>query len=107
MQISSIPLQVTALHWAVLCNHPEQTIRLLKVLGLMFSSLRSVHTSCDVQAGAITQIGDAEQRTPLHYAVSNGSAKCLKALCEVADSAINLKDLRGRTALHLSIGGEV
>lgn len=80
--------QVTALHWAVLCQHPEHTQHLIKV-------------------GADPRIVDMEGRTALHYAVSNTTARCLKVLLESApEELINARDGRGRAALHLAISAE-
>eukprot|EP00047_Mylnosiga_fluctuans_P022700 m.124605 g.124605 ORF g.124605 m.124605 type:complete len:1235 (-) comp9354_c0_seq1:147-3851(-) len=78
---------VTALHWAVLCQHAEHTLHLLK-------------------AGADVTVVDTEGRTALHYAVSNDNARCLRVLLEHAEEVVNYKDARGRAALHLAISAE-
>lgn len=79
--------RVTALHWAVLCQHQEHVQHLLK-------------------AGADARVVDAEGRTAMHYAVSNDNARCLRVLLEHAEDVVNAKDARGRAALHLAISGE-
>lgn len=63
--------QVAALHWSALCHHPEHTLRLIK-------------------AGARIDVTDHEGRTPIHYAVSNDSQRCLKA-CYLQD----VKEMNG------------
>ena len=94
---------MTAVHWAVLCDHPDHTARLIKVIE---AHLKYIYLTLG-QAGADLSVGDSEQRTALHYAVSNASARCLKILVDSAGPAINQKDSRGRTPLHISIGTQV
>jgi ankyrin repeat protein len=81
--------RVTALHWAVLCHNDEHVGRLAK-------------------AGAGLAISDGDGRTSIHYAVCNDAQRCLYVLLQQdgMDKAINIKDNRGRTALHLSIGAD-
>lgn len=52
--------QLTALHWAVMCEHHAH----IQVM------IREGHASVDVQ--------DSEGRTPLNYAVLNYSSNCIK-----------------------------
>eukprot|EP00730_Choanoeca_flexa_P002486 TRINITY_DN11067_c0_g1_i3.p1 TRINITY_DN11067_c0_g1~~TRINITY_DN11067_c0_g1_i3.p1 ORF type:complete len:1163 (+),score=245.02 TRINITY_DN11067_c0_g1_i3:231-3719(+) len=75
---------VSALHWSVMCNHPEHIMKLMK-------------------AGCETQPFDREGRTPLHYAVSMGSQPCSEALLANDPAGINLQDSKGRSPLHLAI----
>jgi ankyrin repeat protein len=80
---------VSALHWSVLCQGAEHCLRLIK-------------------GGAQLGVADAEGRTPLHYAVTNDSSRCLKVLLENASGEeINQKDSKGRTALHMAVSAEV
>eukprot|EP00056_Hartaetosiga_gracilis_P013197 m.216546 g.216546 ORF g.216546 m.216546 type:complete len:1488 (-) comp13806_c1_seq3:3847-8310(-) len=79
--------QVTALHWAVLCQHEMHTLHLL-------------------QAGSKLSVTDKLGRSALHYAISNDSPACLTMLLSQSPGAaiVNQKDARGRTVLHLAIG---
>lgn len=80
---------VTALHWAVLCRSDDHTAKLLK-------------------AGATIMVADFENRTPIHYAVCNNAVNCLSILLENRDAAdvANLKDIKGRAALHLAVNSD-
>jgi len=73
--------QLTALHWAVMCDNASHAHALLKS-----------------QADPI--VGDGEGRSPLHYAVSRGAMACLHMLLEQCRSAVNQPDALGRTPLH-------
>ena len=81
--------QVTALHWAVLCRSEDHTAKLLK-------------------AGATIMVADFENRTPIHYAVCNNAVNCLQILLENRDApdVVNLKDVKGRAALHLAVNSD-
>ena len=80
--------QVTALHWTIMCQHLEHLVKLLK-------------------AGANARVTDHEGRTPIHYAVSSDTPKCLRALLEADEEAVNMRDARGRAPLHLAISASV
>lgn len=76
----------TALHWAILCQHHEHALKLLR-------------------AGANPGLSDAQQRNALHYAVVNESQMCLQVLLQNLESIdiINQPDEKKRTPLHLAI----
>ncbi len=77
--------QLTALHWAVIANFPEH-VRLL------------------LANQADPAVGDADQRSPLHYCVSRGSMECLKIILHMRPDAVNVADGSGRTCLHVACG---
>lgn len=77
--------QLTALHWAVISNHPDH-VRLL------------------VTNQADPAIGDGEGRTPLHYAVSKNAIECIQILLHLRPEVVNLTDGCGRTSLHVACG---
>jgi len=81
--------KVTALHWAVLCDNDDHAVRLIR-------------------AGADMSISDGDGRNAIHYAVCNGALRCLYSLLEQMDTerVVNLKDNKGRTALHLAINSD-
>ena len=115
---------LTALHWAVMCDHAAHCALLLQ------------------NQGDIT-VGDNEGRTPVHYAVSRKLLSCLqvswcvyvcecvsvcvcvytyvfmcacvsffslslinslKALLEMSPASVNIADSSGRTPLHSACG---
>eukprot|EP00051_Salpingoeca_urceolata_P014469 m.184198 g.184198 ORF g.184198 m.184198 type:complete len:1198 (-) comp18095_c0_seq2:232-3825(-) len=77
--------QLTALHWAVMCDHPQHAFMLL-------------------QAQADVREPDGEGRTVFHYAVSRNAMECLKVLVEFDPQAVNMADVHGRTCLHMAAG---
>ncbi|XP_062517436.1 uncharacterized protein LOC134192702 [Corticium candelabrum] len=80
--------QTTALHWSVLCHHPEHT----RVL------LQNCLADCTLT--------DREGRTAFHYGVSTNSLECLKMLLEFRPDAVNMKEHNGRTPLHLAVSND-
>jgi ankyrin repeat protein len=73
--------QLTALHWAVMCDNAG-------------------HAHALIKSQADPTVGDGEGRTPLHYAVSRGAMSCMHLLLEQARMVANQPDTLGRTPLH-------
>lgn len=77
--------QLTPLHWAAISNHAPHTRLLL------------AH-QCD------PSIGDGDQRTPLHYAISRGNLEVAEMLLSSRPELVNVQDSSGRSALHVACG---
>ena len=46
---------------------------------------------------------DMDGKTALHWTANNQDPSSARVLCELAPLAVNLKDIEGRTALHLAV----
>lgn len=72
---------LTALHWAVMCDHAQ-------------------HVEALIKAQADPLIGDSDGRNPMHYAVSQSAMTALAVLTDLCPQIVNAPDEAGRTALH-------
>ena len=77
------PFGFTALHWAVLNNHPKATLLLLSL-----GADPNITTNCNT--------------TPLMTAAMQGSVELINILTHEGNADTRLKNKRGETALHVA-----